>query len=308
MKPNLTQLASDDRNIARDGDPLVLPAVPFETSNVRVLAEIASRRKLSGTSTSPGQVAAALNSVRRTAHQQFGRVEKILRGGCYSSFVRQHEDDFVIRLHDVVVIVLRFRDHDGARQIEARRGDPLCGGLHGTFGREISLGIPVQQLFAKRFIAPCVDDYLCERISGLEGKRWQNQSALILPSRGRSPSYEWPLSSPPLLGRPGILPSCTVSNSRYFSCKFSRWQARLGIARVEQQSQFQLQSPRQIWFSDIFSNSNSAAADVCEAASRRRGTDCTVTGTICPPKRCLSDLAISKPSWHQLQKFHPARR
>jgi hypothetical protein len=63
-----------------------------------------------------------------------------------------------------------------------------------------------------------------------------------------------------------------------------RWQARLGIARVEQQSQFQLQSPRQIWFSDILSNSDSVAPDVCEAASRRRGTGCTVTGTICPAK------------------------
>jgi hypothetical protein len=46
-----------------------------------------------------------------------------------------------------------------------------------------------------------------------------------------------------------------------------------------------------IWLSNVFSNSYSAAAKACETASRRRGTGCTVIGTICPLKRCLKDLA-----------------
>ena len=66
------------------------------------------------------------------------------RSSFYSGFVRQHKDDFIIRLHDVVVIVLCFRDYDGAFQIEARCIDPPRGLVDGTFRRKLCLGIPVQ--------------------------------------------------------------------------------------------------------------------------------------------------------------------
>jgi hypothetical protein len=85
-----------------------------------------------------------LDSVRRTGHQQFGRVERMRGDGCYSVLVRQHKDDFIVRLHDVVIIVLCFRDYDGARQIKARLVDPGSGCLHGAMRREVRMGIPVQ--------------------------------------------------------------------------------------------------------------------------------------------------------------------
>ena len=70
------------------------------------------------------RVASALDSVRRTGHQQLGRFEKLCvggrgRGGGFSGFVRQHKDDFIFILHGVVTIMLRFRDYDGALQSEA---------------------------------------------------------------------------------------------------------------------------------------------------------------------------------------------
>jgi hypothetical protein len=85
-----------------------------------------------------------LNSVRRTSHQQFGRIKKVRGGGCYSVSVRQDKDDFIVRLHDVVTIVLCFRDYDGARQIEARFFDPVRGVGDGGFRRDVRLAIPVQ--------------------------------------------------------------------------------------------------------------------------------------------------------------------
>lgn len=114
----------------------------------------------------------ALDTVRRTAHQQLGRIEKVRGGGCYPVFVRQHEDDFVVRLHNVVVIVLRFRDHDGTLQIVARCFDPGGRFLHGALRRQERVGIPFQEVTRT---GPRVNDHFCKGISGLEGKGWQHQ-------------------------------------------------------------------------------------------------------------------------------------
>ena len=61
-----------------------------------------------------------LDAVRRTGHQQAGRVEerKSARAGGYSIIHRQHKDYFIVLLHDVVIVVLFFRDYDGTLQVE----------------------------------------------------------------------------------------------------------------------------------------------------------------------------------------------
>jgi hypothetical protein len=60
------------------------------------------------------------------------------------AFCPAHKDDFIVRLHDVVAIMLCFRDDDGVCQIEARFFDPGCGIRDSSFRREMRLGIPVE--------------------------------------------------------------------------------------------------------------------------------------------------------------------
>ena len=67
------------------------------------------------------------------------------RGGGFSAFVRQHKDDFIVILHGVVTIMLRFRDYDGALQTEACQCiHRIRGRCHGEWRREARDGVPVQ--------------------------------------------------------------------------------------------------------------------------------------------------------------------
>ena len=101
-----------------------------------------------------------LNSVRRAGHQQFGRFEKVRSvvwdrrdggGGKVfagtqgdSGLVRQHKDDVFGILHGVVVIVLFFRDYDGARQVHIREKiNRFCGRSPGGVRREARMRVPV---------------------------------------------------------------------------------------------------------------------------------------------------------------------
>ena len=63
-----------------------------------------------------------LDPVRRSGHQQFGRLQK--RMACWMNshtvHVWQHKNNFwIILVNSVTSIVLGFRDHDGALQIKA---------------------------------------------------------------------------------------------------------------------------------------------------------------------------------------------
>lgn len=66
----------------------------------------------------------ALDSVRHTGHQQFGRLEKCLtcRRRRLARGVRQHKSDFIVVFHLPAVIVLIFREHNGVVQIDAPVG------------------------------------------------------------------------------------------------------------------------------------------------------------------------------------------
>src|SRR2546421_1326510 len=124
-------------------------------------------RQARDTPSHPRWSAIPLDSVRRTGHQQFGRIENVRGVVFYSVLVRQHKDDFKVVFHGVVIIMLCFRDYDGALQVETRCSDLLCGFVHGLLRRAAVL--PVQYVTGS---CPHVDDNLCERVSGRVGKDW----------------------------------------------------------------------------------------------------------------------------------------
>src|SRR5260370_38137378 len=112
MKPNLSRLASDDRNIVRDGDPLCYrpchskppisecsPAFVFLRMRFGMPAELASSER----HTAPPD-ATALDSVRCTVHQQAGRFDKRLaRPRRRTVLLRQLLATFIGVLHLLVI-------------------------------------------------------------------------------------------------------------------------------------------------------------------------------------------------------------
>ena len=126
MKPNLSRLASNDRNIVRDVHPLrysgairnllipsVCPAIPLEDANLcGPNSSKRNRHRLAS-----DRVARRLDSVRRNSHQQFGRFEKslALRNSPDSFFVGQHEDDFLGIVAVMTRLIFFFRNHLGLR-------------------------------------------------------------------------------------------------------------------------------------------------------------------------------------------------
>src|SRR6266404_6299740 len=75
-----------------------------------VLAQAAPRFERPGCSS-----AIPLDTVRHTGHQQFGVFEKISR---LARAIRQHKDYLIVVVGFPAGIVLVFRDHNGARQID----------------------------------------------------------------------------------------------------------------------------------------------------------------------------------------------
>ena len=123
------------------------------------------RSKLKTHRLASDRVATALDSVRRAGHQQFGRCEKLRGGGkrrrsgvSYSLFVRQHKDDFIVVLHDVVIIMFLFRDYDGALQTRGQRCIDRGSGLVHGGGCRVAPAVPFKEVAG---ICPGVDDHLC---------------------------------------------------------------------------------------------------------------------------------------------------
>jgi hypothetical protein len=59
----------------------------------------------------PRWSAIPLDSVRRTGHQQFGRIENVRGVVFYSVLVRQHKDDFKVVFHGVGIFRAALLSH-----------------------------------------------------------------------------------------------------------------------------------------------------------------------------------------------------
>ena len=93
-----------------------------------------TRFKLETHRLASNRVATALDSVRRTGHQQPGRLEKSAGPAGTWRLVRQHKDDFVIGFVMVIAVsVVIFRDHDGGLRRPAPKEAPF---------REQRFGVP----------------------------------------------------------------------------------------------------------------------------------------------------------------------